>query len=208
MCAAAVRGDEPGVVESRSDGQADGGVEGYKAENHNPLGVSELMQQHDGHSGDLSYGIGFSEDAGAELSPIRDCIKDRGDEENADVPAEDQNRDSCRHEALIHKDQKQRAEQEFVRYGVQVLAQHCPLFQDTGEHAVECVSEACAEEEAEAQGVTIFENRGNEEGGEADAEYGQKIGRGTERITPGSWILDHHVTDADGGRVSDRMRVG
>ena len=169
-------------MQAREDGQADGGIEGHQAKDDHPLRGRELMEQDDGDCGDLSYGVGFAEDAGAELAPADNRVHNGSDEKDADIAPEDQDRDSGGHQALIHKDEEKGAEQEFVGDGVEILAERGALLQYASEKAVKGVGESRDDKEGECDSEPVLENGGDEEWREANTNDGEEIGCGAKRI--------------------------
>ena len=192
-----MRGDNPRVVKPGRDGQRHRCVKGHEPENDHPLGLGELMQDDDGDRCNLGYGVGLSKDAWTKLPSSGNRIKDGGYKKDANIAPEDQDSDGPWHQALIHKDQKQCAEQQFVRDGIEILAEYGSLFENASQDAIECVSQAGTDKESEAEGVSVFKDCRYQKRRETDTDDGKKIRRRAEWIAPGDGTFGHRVCDAD-----------
>jgi hypothetical protein len=90
----------------------------------------------------------LAEDAGAEIAHAETDVEQRGDDENAQVAAKNQDRDTPRHQLLMHEDQEQGAEQELVGHGIQVLADLGLLLEQARGQAIETITESGDDKEA------------------------------------------------------------
>ena len=102
----------------------------------------DLFDQHYGEADDLDDGVEFAEQAGAEVAQGAGGEEQGGDEQDAEVAAEDQHGDVARNQVHVGEDEEERAEQELVGDGVEILAEAGVLGEPAGEQAVECVGEA------------------------------------------------------------------
>ena len=78
------------------------------------------MQQHGGHRRDLRKCIGFAKDAGRELAPSCGRVQNGRDNQDAHVAPEDHHRDPCGHQALVHQDEEQGAQQQLIGDGIEI----------------------------------------------------------------------------------------
>ena len=102
------------------------------------LGRARLGE--DGEQGKNLYDrVELAEEAGTEISKCIRSEEQGGDEQDAEVPAEDQDSHVARNEADVGEDQEERAEQELVGDGVEIEAESGLLAEPAGEQAVEAV---------------------------------------------------------------------
>src|ERR1035441_6649792 len=105
-----------------------------------------------------------------------------GDEQDSKVAAEDQHGDIARHQVHVGEDEKQRAEQELVGDGVEILAEASALGEPSSEQAVEAVAEACQDEERKRQVIAPVQNRDHQKRDDEQAQKREQIGSGAELI--------------------------
>ena len=115
----------------------------------------DLLDEHDGEAEDLNDSVEFAEQAGAEVAQGASGEEQGGDEQDAEVAAEDEDRDVTRHEVHVGEHEEERAEQQLVGDGVQILAEGGALREPSGEEAIEAVREAGEDEEARRRGGSV-----------------------------------------------------
>ena len=119
--------------------------------------------ENEGEAEDLDQGVELAEQAGAEVAQGAGGEEQGGDEQDAEVAAEDQHGDVARDQAHVGEDQEEGAEQELVGDGVEVLAEGGALGEPAGEQAVEAVAEAGEDEEGEGEAVAAVEDFDDQE---------------------------------------------
>jgi hypothetical protein len=154
----------PCVVQGGDDGKQRGGIEGHGAEHDKWCGGVDLAEKDGEQRQDLGAGTRFAVDAGPEITHAEADVEERGDDQNAQVAAKDQDGDPPGHQPLVHENQKKGAEQELVGDGIEVLADLGLLLKEPRGQAIEPVAEACDHEEAERSSVVGLEHSDNKEG--------------------------------------------
>src|SRR5215831_17204589 len=91
---------------------------------HNPYPAHRvhLQQNHKKHCRDLGERVGFSEDAGAKVAKASNGVKNRADNENRYVAAEDNDRKLPWNTMKYREHKKNGAQQKFVSNRIEVLA--------------------------------------------------------------------------------------
>ena len=78
---------------------------------------------------------------------------------------------------LVHENQEEGAEQEFVGHGIEVLADLGLLLEQPCGQAVEAVAKPCDHEETKRSSVVRLENRDDQKGYKAEAQESEQVGR-------------------------------
>ena len=135
----------------------------------------DLTEQDCEQGQDLRAGTCLAIDAGTEVAHAQTDIEERGDDENAEVAAKNQDSDPPRHELLVHEDQEQGAEQKLVGHGIEVLTDLGLLLEQSGGQAIEAVTESGDDEEAKRGLVVGLENRDDKKRYEAKAQESKQV---------------------------------
>ena len=140
------------------------------------LRAVDLAEQDCEQREDLGASTSLAIDAGAEIPHAETDVEQRGNDENAQVAAKHQDRDPPRHQALVHENQEEGAEQELVGHGIQVLADLGVLLEHSRRQAIEPIAESGYDEEAKRGLVVGLENRDDQKGYEAQTQESKKVG--------------------------------
>ena len=105
--------------------------------------------------------------AGAEIARSGGGEEYRADHHDANVAAEDQDGDAARDEPLVHEHEKERAEQQLVRNGIEIFAQSRALVQNAREQAVEAIADAGQDEESKCHAVPAVQHGCDQEWNDA-----------------------------------------
>lgn len=109
-----------------------------------------MVEQHNRNGSHLGKRVGLAHQARSEFPPSCCSVQGCRHKDNANVPAEHQDRNSQRHEAFVQEHKKECAQQQLVGYRIQVLSNDGTLFQSAGEQSVKCVRDASHQEEYES----------------------------------------------------------
>ena len=139
-----------------------------------------LFDEHDGQAEDLDYGVELAEQTGAEVAQGAGGEEQRGDEQDAEVAAEDEHRDIARHQVHVGEHEEEGAEEQLVGNGVEVLAEGGALGEPSGEQAVEAVGEAGEDEEAEREAVVSVEDCDDQKWDDEQTREREQVGSGAE----------------------------
>lgn len=168
-------------MKAGENGQENGGIERADAQEGDPFDGRHLVEQDRGHSGDLRQGVSLSKKTGRELAPARSGIEDCGNQQDAHISAEDENRNGGRDEPLVHEHKKESAQEQFVGYRIQILAEHGALLEDTRQGPVECVCEAGGHEKSKGEGIARLQNSHDKKRRNAYAQQREEIGSRAEQ---------------------------
>ena len=172
--------DDPCVLRC-GDGREDGDCAQQPAAQKSRVnGRPHLLDQHDSQADDLHQGVQLAQQAGAEVAQGAGGKEQGGDEQDSKVAAEDQHGDIARHQVHVGEDEKQRAEQELVGDGVEILAEASALGEPSSEQAVEAVAEACQHEQRKCQAVPPVQNRDHQKRDDEQAQQREQVGSGAE----------------------------
>jgi hypothetical protein len=169
-------------VEPRDHGEHDGEIEGQYSEIGNPENRSELMEEDGGNGCDLDQRVCFAKDARTELPTTDCCIKNGGDNEDSDIPAEDEDCNPGGDQSFVCEDKKKRTEKELVGYRVKIAAKHGALTEEARERAIERVCEASSHEKSKAEGVAVFKNGCDQKWSNTDPEQREDVRRSPKGI--------------------------
>jgi len=198
-------------VQAGGDGQSDGGVEGDESQDDNPFGCCELLEDNDRDGGDLRNCVCLPQDAGSELATTRNGIHHCGNQQDTDVASKHQHGHGGGHQAFMHQDKEESAQQQLVRDGVEIMAEDRALLQHASEDPIESIGKPGGYEESEAKREVVLQDRGDQEGRQADAYDRKKIGSGAERVPAGVGGLCHRFVmlkdRADAAQFSDRYKL-
>lgn len=125
-------------------------------------------RHHQGYN--LDQGVALAQQARLETPQRAGGKQQRGDEKDAEVAAEDQNRDVPGHQARVRQDQEQRAQQELVGDGIHILTQLCMLMQPPRQQAIESVADACEHKQGERRLVPAVKNLDDQKWDDKEAE--------------------------------------
>jgi hypothetical protein len=168
--------DENNVVQRGDDREEEGCAKKNRARNPYPSYRFHFKQKDEKQRADLRKGIGLAEDAGAEIPQSGDREQDGAGGENRNVAAENHNRILPGNLVKYGQHKKQRAEQEFVGDGIEVLAEQRLLMKSAGEQAIEAIAEACDDKESEGPEVVSVDKMDDDEGDEHHPEQSELIG--------------------------------
>ena len=144
------------VVHSRKNREQEGGIEEESAGHPHPMGVVDLKQHNKQNCRDLRKRIGLAENAGAKVAESCDGIKHAAHQQNANIPAKNQDRIFPRNEIYDGKNEKGCAQQQLVGDGVQVLTQQCLLMQAAGQQSVQTITEPGEQRKDEGALKVVF----------------------------------------------------
>ena len=170
--------DEDHVVQRGDDREEEGCAKKNRARNPYPTYRFHFKQKDEKQRADLRKGIGLAEDAGAEIPQSGDREQDGAGGENRYVAAENHNRELPRNLVKYGEHKKQRAEQEFVGDGIEVLAEQRLLMKPASEQAVEAIAEPGDDKEREGPEVVSVDKMDDDEGDEHHPEQRELIGSG------------------------------
>ena len=157
-------GGTPGVMQGGNDGQERGRIEGQGPQHNQRHGSIDLANKNREERQNLGAGAGLAVDAGAEVAHTETDVEKSGNDQNAQVTAENQDGDASRHQPLVHEDQEQGAEHQLVGDGIEVLANLGMLLEDPCGEAVEAIAEAAYDKEAKRGSVVRLQNCDDKKG--------------------------------------------
>lgn len=114
-------------------------------------------------------------DARTEVAHAETDIEERGNDEDSQVAAKNQDGDPPRHQLLVHEDKEKGAEQKLVGHGIEVLADLGLLLEQSRGQAIEAITESGNDEEAERGLVMGLKNRDDKKRYEAEAQKSKQI---------------------------------
>src|ERR1035438_2977508 len=112
--------DDPGILGGGEWREQGDGAEEIAAQQQMVHGGPDLIDEDEGEAEDLDESVEFAEQAGAEVAQGVGGEEQGGNEQDAEVAAEDQHGDVARDQAHVGEDKKQRAEEKFVGDGVEI----------------------------------------------------------------------------------------
>lgn len=166
------------VVQRRDDGEDKGGAEEFDASDPDPAGRVDFVEKNKKDGADLRERIGFSEDAGTEVAESGDGEQNGAGGEDRDVAAENDNRVFPRNFVKDGEDQENRAQQELVGNGIEVLSKQGLLMQPAGEQPVKTIAEAGDDEHDQGPLVVAIHQVDHDERYEDHAEERELVGGG------------------------------
>lgn len=149
--------DQVDIVQARENSQRKGCAQEERPRTPHPMFRIDLKQHHKQNRRDLSQGVAFAKNAGTKITQACDCIEHSANQQDADVAAEDQDREFPGNEVDHGEHEKDCAQQHLVGNGVQVLAEQGLLMQAARKQAVESVAETGEQGQDECFFVMMFE---------------------------------------------------
>ena len=177
--------DDPSVLgggEGREDGD---GLEESAAQQQMVHGRPDLIHQDEGEAEDLHQGIELAEQAGAEVAERAGGEEQGGDEQDSQVATEDEDGDITWDQAHVGEGEEERAEQEFVGDGVEILAEDSALRERPCEQAVEAVAEAGDDEESKCDVISPVHDCYDEKRDKEQPHERKQIGSGAKLCEKG-----------------------
>ncbi len=174
--------DDPGILGGGEWREQGDGAEEIAAQQEMVYGGPDLIDEDEGEAEDLDEGVEFAEQAGAEVAQGVGGEEQGGNEQDAEVAAEDQHGDVARDQAHVGEDKKQRAEEEFVGDGVEIETEGGALGEHAREQAVEAVAEAGQHEQGEGEVVAAVEDCDDQERDDEQTQQREQIGDGAELV--------------------------
>jgi hypothetical protein len=168
-------GGAPGVVERGDNGQERSGIESQGTEHDEGHGGIDLAEQYGQQREDLGAGAGLAVDAGTEVSHAETDVEKRGNDQNAEITAENQDCDAAGHEPLVHEHQEQGAEQELVGDRIEILADLGLLLEQSCRQAIQAVAEPCYDEKAKRGAIVRLKDGDDQKGYEAQTQESEQV---------------------------------
>jgi hypothetical protein len=168
-------GGAPGIMQGGNDGQRSGGIKGHRSQHDQRYGSKDLAEQDGEQRQDLGAGTCLAVDAWTEIAYAETDIEKRGNDENSQVAAKNQDSDPSRHELLVHEDEEQRTEQKLVGHRVEVLADLGLLLEQSRGQSIETIAESGDDEKAKRSLVVRLKNRDDEKRYEAKAQESKQV---------------------------------
>ena len=109
---------------------------------HNPAAGIDLRQHNRRYREDLSQRICLAQYAGGEISRACRSVQQSRNDDDANVSTEDHDSDPHRDQSHMHQYKEERAQQQFVRNGVEIGAKLRALAEDSGWGAVQTIADA------------------------------------------------------------------
>ena len=160
----------------RNNREEENSAEGSLAGYGDPALIGDLQQKHEENRSDLGKGVGFAEDAGAEVAQSSDGEEHGAGGKDQAVAAEDDDGELPWNFVQDREHEKNRAEQSFVGDGIEVLAELGLLLERAGEQAVEAVAEAGEDEEDERGQIMTVKQVEEDEWEEDHPEQRELVG--------------------------------
>src|SRR5947209_16826937 len=107
-----------------------------------PPDIVELPQHHKNNCCELSKRVCLAENARTKIAQPGNGVKHSADGEDANVAAENHNRELPRNLVDNGEHQKHRAEQHFVGNGIEILPEQSLLMQSTRQQSVQSITQA------------------------------------------------------------------
>jgi hypothetical protein len=146
----------------------------------NPYGgvMVDLEQHHKENGRDLGTGVGFAEDARAEIAKSGDSIEHGAGGQDRDIAAEHHDRVFPRNLVEDGEHEKQGAQQKLVRDRVEILAKQGLLVETAREEAVKPIADSGQDEKDQSGRVVTVDQADHDEGQKKHAQHRQLVGRG------------------------------
>src|SRR5215472_6851245 len=162
-----------------------------------------LRRHDDQHGEDLETGIDLAQPRRAEVPQHVRNVQQRGDEQDAEVAAEDEHGDIARDHSNMREDKKECAEQRLVRDGIEKLAERCALLQDASEQTIQSVRDAGQPKKHECEDPVPVENLDDQKWNCEQPQHRQDVGQGADlsHLTHRwrfAWYLIPDMRDAAG----------
>ncbi len=158
--------------------EGEDGPEKRQAGDVDPADGVDLQEHDEEYGGDLGEGVGFAEDAGAEVAESGDGVEHGAGGENGYVAAEDENGELPGNFVQNGEHHKRGAEQELVGDGVEILSEEGFLIEGAGEEAVEAVAASGDDKEDERPFVFAVHEVVDDEGKKHHPEKRELVGEG------------------------------
>ena len=165
------------IVQRRDDGQGEHRPDSDPLQHNDPKPACDFAQNGCAHRHDLCQRVGFSEDGRAEVAQRSGGIHQRAHHENNDVAAKDHRGDPPGNAVRRRKHYEQRAEQQLVGDGIEVLSEFGALAQRARQQAIESIADAGQHKEDERNAVMAVDNRADHKGNEAQAQQREEVGK-------------------------------
>jgi hypothetical protein len=162
-------------MQGGDNGQRSSGIESQGAQHDQRYRSEDLAEQDCEQGQDLGASTRLAIDAGTEIAHAKTDVEQRGDDENAEVAAKNQDSDSPWHELLVHEHQEQGTKQKLVGHGIEVLTDLGLLLEQSGSQAIEAVTESGDDEEAKRGLIVGLENREYKKRYEAEAQESKQV---------------------------------
>ncbi len=188
--------------------EGEDGAEKSLARNVDPAEGVDLHEHDEEDGGDLSEGVGFAEDAGAEVAKSRDGVEHGAGGENGNVAAEDENGELPGNSVQNREHEKGCAEQEFVGDGIEILAEQGFLIEGPGEETIEPVAESGDNEKNERPFVLAIHEIVHDEGQEHHAQQGELVGESQQLREPDDSFLLQFFEFRRRGRRHEKIVAG
>jgi hypothetical protein len=165
----------PGIMQRGDDGQRGCGIEGYRPQ-HGQWDGSIYLTKKDREQGqDLRAGTCLAVDAGTEVAHAETDIEKRGNDEDTEVTAKNQDGDPTGHELLMHEHEEQCAEEKLVGHRIEVLTDLGLLLEQPCGQTIEAVTESGDDKEAKRGLVVGLKHRDHEKRYKAKAQESQQV---------------------------------
>ena len=144
-------------------GEDEGGVKEAALHHHHPRLRGDLRQHDEEHGRNLAEGACLAEDAGAKVAHAHRRVQHDAGGDDDQVAAEDD--DGVLPGNLLHERQheKQRAEQQLVGNGIEILAKHRLLIQHARQQPIESIAESGDDQQAQRPSPIAIEDVDDDE---------------------------------------------
>ena len=168
--------DYEDIVNARNQGEGKSGIEPDAPSNRDPKSMVNGVQQHEEYSRNLRDRIRLSEDAGPKIAQFRGGVQHRCGGKDTRVTAEHEDCVAPRDLVYEGKHKKQRAQQQFVGDGVEVLPQFCLLMQATGKFPIQEIADSSGNQQPERPIMVSVDDVDDNEGNKNETQQGQLVG--------------------------------
>ena len=141
-----------------------------------------LFAEDDEDSNDLGKGIELAQKAGPEIAQGIGGIKQRRDEQNAEVARKNEHRHITRHQRHVGDRKKKRGEQELVRYRIEVLPKPRALPEPAGNAPIQRIGDARRYEEREGDTIFMVKNLDDRKRNDEEPHQRKQIGCGAKLL--------------------------